>query len=252
MMPPKKPEAPDFDLGPLLKLPNDFLKATDPAKRSANALILSLGSVFNDLKGVLWLIDQQIKWRQPGNSATAYNGQMTGINVQLQRFAVGILHELIELMRRSEPELNHPDVVAAVSKLTKGRKKSWGVLMATVKNSKTGAAVASPSMANFLRMVRNSTTFHYDKSYLMEGYEKWVIDATKEPNDANQNAFVSLGKNAEETRFYFSDVPVTTRFLAELTNRGFTVKDLKEFVMDVNQALRFVIAYYIYPEGIPK
>ncbi len=243
------PLAPDFDLGPLLTLPNDFLKSSDPKKRAANALILSLACVFNDLKGILWFVEQHIKYRQPDEAATAYNGQMQALNIQIQRLIVGTIHELTEILRKSKIEMTHPDIQTAVKKLSKSHAASWAMMISITKNENRGTEVKGPSMANFLRIVRNTTAFHYDNDYIMNGYEEWLKQASKNPNAANKFAYVSLGKNAEETRFFFADAPTTLLFDSELSNRGFNTKELKKVISAVNQALRFVIEHYIFPNG---
>ena len=245
-------EAPDFDLGALLRLPNDFLKADNPEKRAANSFMLALASVFNDLKGVMWFAEQHVKWRQPDGAATGYNGQMHAMNIQLHRMAVGTIHELMEVMRKSEVELSHPDVMSAISKLSPAQAESWKALTVVAQRKDSGASISGPSMGNFLGIVRNTTAFHYDKTYIMDGYEKWLAAASKTPNEANKFAYTSLGKNAEETRFYFADAATTFLFDAELVNRGYVSNELRSLISAVNQALRFVIANYIFPKGIPK
>jgi hypothetical protein len=247
------PEAPDFDLGPLISLPNDFLKSEDSTKRAANAFILSLACIFNDLKGVMWFAEQHIKWKPSDGTATGYNGQIFAMNIQIERMAVGMIHELMVVLRDSATELSHPDVVAAISKLSKQQSEAWLTLLSVVQKTDQGAAVKGPTMANFLRIVRNTTAYHYDRSYIMDGYEKWLDDAKTHPNDGNKYAYVSLGDSAEKTRFYFADAPTTFLYSSELINRCYKSNELRTFVSAVNKSLRFLIANYIFPnENSPE
>src|SRR5579884_1878441 len=101
--------APDFDLGPLIQLSNDFLISGDPGKRDANAFVLTLAAIFNDLKALMWFAEQHGKWKQPDGTVSAYNGQMVGMGGYILRTAIATIHELMDVLLASETELAHPD-----------------------------------------------------------------------------------------------------------------------------------------------
>jgi|SRR4051812_35472958 hypothetical protein len=60
----------------------------------------------------------------------------------------------------------------------------------------------SSQLRTFLDQVRNRTAFHYDRTRLWEGYRSFF---SSERSAFNERAYVSWGRSAESTRFYFAD-----------------------------------------------
>src|SRR3990167_4260638 len=88
---PKKSEfkpCADFELAELKKFKANFLEANEPTKRKLNAFILALALIFNDLKGLLWVIERLVEGTPQEKGITAYLGQWSGFNNQYNRLVM--------------------------------------------------------------------------------------------------------------------------------------------------------------------
>nr|MBL7684504.1 hypothetical protein [Deltaproteobacteria bacterium] len=150
---------PDFELADLRKFPPDFLKSTDPKKRNLNAFILMISLVFNDLKGLLWVIERLVEGepKQPGISS--YRGQWGGFNSQYKLLVIGLLWELLEAIKENKSALDHPDFKSCLEKQTKKIKLFWDILV----NHATQRSGKKPKtdLGITLFMIRNNASFHY-------------------------------------------------------------------------------------------
>ena len=169
-------------------------------RNRVDQLFLALALVFNDLKGMSWFHLQLAQ--RPAEDAEAisgYNGQRTGMLIQSIRMIAGIIHELLELLRKFEDTLKDSEVRRVLGTVDVVARKQWRELVALA-NGKEGK---SSELAKALMRVRHVTFHYYNPAALAVGYEDHFLSGRADP--ASAAAYFSDGETMERTRFYYAD-----------------------------------------------
>jgi hypothetical protein len=231
---------PDFDLAELQSINANFLDATDKKDREVNAYILTLALIFNDLKGLLWVLERLSEGKSKEQGISAYKGQWGGFNNQYNRLVMGVLHELLELVNKNQKILEHPLFKSCLQKQSKDVKKYWGLIAHYATNRKGKKPTTDLGYA--LLLVRNNAAFHYYQTdSLYQGYQNWKSKACPE----SKFAYVSLGQTMMTTRFFFADAASENCVNTLLNMQGLEMTNISEVIHQVNSALRFIVERYI-------
>ncbi|MBK8170722.1 MAG: hypothetical protein IPK60_10335 [Sandaracinaceae bacterium] len=195
---------PDFDCAEIQQFDPRALMSEPPS--DMDLLMLGLALAFNDLKGLL-IVSWWMKPHTPKNatSPTAYLGQFSGMQIQLQRLVAGIAHEILVLLREHEHVISGADFQKLLAALPRRKqpkldpRRRWRQLIAAARERKGGTATT-------LQRVRDTVAFHYyQPKKLSQCYSERFLNAGKK-SAFLKHAYVSLGASMERTRFYFVDV----------------------------------------------
>lgn len=227
---------PDFDLSALQSFACEALVTPpDPA----DGFIIAMATAFNDLKTIMWLVEQLNKGK-PDNlgEVNAYNGQWQGMQGHATRMMLALIHEILVAIDEAGPSvLESATMTSAVATLSTASNVAWANLVeaAAARNS-------NDPMRKFLVRVRNVIAAHYSNpGEFLKGYAAF----RSPPKTAfNEAAHVSLGKSLERTRFYFADAAVQA-YQNQLDPSGELFRMANEASRNVNQALRNLVHAYI-------
>jgi hypothetical protein len=235
MTEPREPSftpCPDFDLAPLRSFPKEVFRPDRPA----DDFVLVLSVAFNDLKGMMWIIEQLNNCRPPQFKAEPYTGQWQGMQVQAKRFIVGIINELLVATEAAEDKgiLKDALFTKAVSNSGKASEQAWQDLVSVARKEP-----ATTEVRRALDTARNRAAFHYDRSRLRDSYKKYFL--TGPQTEYTAAAFASLGKTLESTRFFYADAAVNEALA--FSDETFAV--INRHIRGMNQSLRNVVEQYL-------
>ena len=185
------------------------LKRIDPKFLVSNSkedkvedFFITLGLVFNDLKGFMLFIKLlEDNYEKPDNdAATVHAGNFGGILVQIDRFVISSIFEFFKFLEENKDLFSRSEFGEILDKLSKENKNLWQGLFAASRGDLSGL---SDFFKTLLR-VRNNIGYHYYEAgkNLRRGYRSFF---SRNKNSRNEEAFYSIGENVEKTRFYFSD-----------------------------------------------
>ena len=204
---------PDFNLNPMKSFDPKLLMTYKPGQEAleeVDAFVITLGLIFNDLKGLYWW-NKQLEKGQPKNlkEATEYVGQWSGMRIQIGRLLLGIFVELLNTINENPKPLNHPLFKKVIDNLDNTSFICWNDIVLAANQKKSGIK-KNKKLFDLLQEVRSNGIFHYEnigeihKGYKAHFFGQVPISAP----EFNSNAFYSTGKNIFEMRFYFSDAAV--------------------------------------------
>ncbi len=218
-----------------------------------DALIITFGLIFNDLKGLAWWGTQLDKY-PPKNlkNPSEYLGQWSGMKIQTARLSLGLLAELLNTIIKNEKVLNHPLFIRTIKTLKSSAQKSWKDLLAAARNNNS-RIIKNKKIFSLIQEVRSNGVFHYENiNEIHRGYKAHFQEQVPiTSHEFATDAFLSLGITMLQTRFYFSDAAIdgyskikAKNFQAEYgeQNISLLVADLLD---DINNSLRFIIDVYI-------
>jgi len=231
-----------LDIAPLTKINAAELFGAS-GKDSFQEFILALAVVYNDLKDLI-VFQNWLNKKRPANSdPSPFNGEWLGISLHISRLIFGVLHEFLELLKKSTDVLNSPefrDLLAETRPRTRGR---WKTVVA-VANGETGSY--NSELARSLLIIRNNFSYHYyQPRSILDGFRQRFLSDPKVPK--TEFAFCSLGQTVGETRFYFADAAVQgglEHFTEKFGTPNFSSECLK-LIKTVNKTLVEVICSYI-------
>ncbi len=191
-------DLPHFGLAELHAIEPERLLTSDDDELGAFFLALSLA--FNDLKGVLWLSqimnDAYARENTPPK-VSPRGSQMAGLSVQATRYAAGIIHEILKLLREHRSLLESKEFEELG--LTPAGREKWRELERFAYSRES----ENPLVRAFAA-IRNSVAFHYyePKNVAKSFRERFAKSAG--------NAILSVGRSSEQTRFYYADAAAQT------------------------------------------
>jgi hypothetical protein len=206
---------PDFDLASLGEIAPEKLVSTDQAT-DLEAFMLAIALFYNDWKGLAWVAGSLLKphQRDPGE-VSALAGQLSGMNNHFVRLMVGMLHELLRLIREAKAVTTGREVNNLVASIPRASRDAWKDLLSIALEN--GGRLGPFGRA--LQRVRDSVSFHYySPKVLVRGYQSHFFLQAKTPK--NEQALYSLGKNMEGTRFYFADAAADAAMKGQATASG--------------------------------
>jgi hypothetical protein len=178
-------------------------KVMMPVKRSPfDSCMLALALAYNDIKGVL-LAEQAIRASFSGNDddITPEMGQVGGTLIQSRRYCCALLHELFKLARTHREMLEGRDFETMLKPLKAKQRRVWSEFL----------AMAIDKTSNFskaLERIRHAGAFHYHQpKTLADAFDEYFnVGRGSDSGDPRRaHAFVSLGRNWEQSRYYYAD-----------------------------------------------
>src|SRR5580704_11879145 len=121
-----------FDLAPLIALDAERIVSKQGVDRFS-MLMLALALIFNDLKGILLFFEFIKPSRPPGNEFSAHAGEWMGLELQIHRLSMGLIHELFELLRAFEEEVTSTEMDALLRTATTELQSRWSDLVRVAK-----------------------------------------------------------------------------------------------------------------------
>jgi len=240
-----QPRAPrSWELAAKSSVPSDTLVRHRHDLTGRFFLGLALG--FNDLKG-LTLFEQYLEamGRPSAGDYSPYFGQWHGTNVQIHRWIVGVLHELMLVIdaKQYKPVLKSVELARFVAAIDPKHQEAWKLLV-----SVASAPVKQAGLPAVLHRIRNDAAFHYNYNgtSLGEAYiDLFGSVAASNPNGANAGAQFSYGGTLPAVRFYFADGAaqhVMTKLL--LANQA-TIDDIFEFAKKAMLSIAELLRVFI-------
>jgi hypothetical protein len=228
----------------------------DPKYEALDGFVLSLALAFNDFKTMMWvwsLLDEFKPEEPKGGAIEKKFGQFVGMRWHILRLLVGNFVELRGLISANQPLFEETIWVRTLRKLSNTEAKSWNSVVEFDARAKTKGTWEN-KFHSLLEYVRNNGTFHYAQNQpLIRGYKRAF---TKEGLGAAY-AYASLGKNLEESRFYFADAAVVEMFkdqaekLWKEFERDFHVA-FRDYTRDVNSCIRGLVDAYMNVRQIKR
>lgn len=232
----------DWDLERALRFDARLLAQGSEDEREVGALIMSLALIYNDMKDLLWWVFK-LKDYKPKDPAlrVASVGQYNGMSVHISRLRVGLLHELMRALEENAKVCEHRLFVEAVQQIRKRYPDAWEDWrkITEVAAGKREQETANKKLWTALVRIRNGVSFHY---YGLEAIRRGYQNSLLSPGD---DAYVSLGKNAEGTRFYFADAAAQGAMKEALGQTPNLEDQIDKLTEKVNHSLRRLIEVYL-------
>lgn len=227
--------APARDYDPAILLP----AAGDAADLVATKeFVLLLGLAFNDIKALCWVDDQLRKgkpdWSGPPK-ADPYAGNWMGTLKTFDRLSSGVITETYYLLRKYAYRgvFKTPVFERAFRKLARSHRDLWRAFIEDAQHPK------AERFRTYHKNLRNAVGYHYSRGgmAMTDGYRAHVAWIPGDPKC--DRAWVSFGRNMEESRFYFADaaaVQIQERLAAEAGK--VTPEERQQNVRTLNFAIR--------------
>ncbi|MBN1825467.1 MAG: hypothetical protein JW958_04305 [Candidatus Eisenbacteria bacterium] len=215
-------------------------RGDDEVPQAVCDFVLALALAYNDLRDLLEL---HLALNEPKPTElvpyTKQYGAFHGINHHLYRLIVGMLHELMKLVRNHRQSTEHPVFQAVVMRLPKKVRLDWATLSSVASGQENDGR-----LGRALAVVRNKVVFHYDPGAIGRGGKFHFASVERD----RRRAFVSRGQNMAESRFYFADAAsagwLPTIMGGEKAQEF--ARDIVEFIEPVNKALWGLIIGFVY------
>lgn len=238
LKPPARQDFFDFDLAPLAKVPPaDLIDAEKDDE--VDQFVLALALAFNELKLFAMLhyhLGERARDYSPGPPSPE-GGQHAALTGQVMRYAASIINELLELISRNRGAQGTKTFATILGHLTALQRKEWNELVALANAPKDPMRVA-------LVKIRANGTFHYYQTKdTTLGFRAHFFEGKGGPiRDA---AYLSVGKNYEQTRFYFADAAVAARFEAAVKGAPNFSQKMSRLLWCANFAVASVVASWV-------
>lgn len=205
--------------------------------------VLALAVASNDLHDVFMAefllaeMEEAIKDRKNIKYMALAGGSATA----LRRYKIGVIHELLQLVKSNEKVVTSAAFQKIYRQLKRGSKESWDRIH--------GAARCKPqsgTLGKALLLCRNKVGFHYDASQIGKGYMARFLQ------DPSKGAPVlSRGNSMRSRRFYFADAAVEQYMtsLSEAREIENMVLGRDRLIEDINRALFDIVALFINARG---
>ncbi len=233
---------PDFDLAePYSVDPRKLVRDGDDR---VGEFVLCLAMAFNDLKGAYYCHEQLLRYRAHADRRPlAHRGQLSAMNDQVARLLIGIVHEVLNVIRKGVRVFEDPEFQSLRSALPKSSQTAWREIRQVAENEDR-VPQRHDATSQLLVKLRNHVSFHYDGPKLVEGYLlHFKLDAVQEHE---QHAFISDGKNMEGTRFYFADAAmVQATTAATKLERADVHRQISDLAQMLADTLRDVVLAFV-------
>lgn len=169
-------------------------------------LFLSLGLIFNDLKGIILfndLIKRNYKKPIPGE-INAHAGEYAGIQLQIVKLSVALIDEFFIVLEKNKDTIKSFKFQLIEKGLNKELKNKWTNILTLALNPNN----SSTSYLSKIARVRSNITYHYDHSgtQLRNSFIKRFFDSPKD--ESNKKAYYSMGGTIETTRYFYCDAVI--------------------------------------------
>lgn len=240
----------------VLLQPLGKLHSFDPSKIISNTavpsevdlLVLALAIAYNDLKDIMFWqgINQELTSPIPNEGQVDKSfGQRCGIDNHLFRLSCSWLVEMLTLLEKNSEALKTSLWQKLLKKMSVEQKSAWHDLLSLM-NLTESSGIKKQKLREILRyliQVRSHGGFHYYQTKPFANGYRGHFDG-KTPQQTK--AYVSVGKNLEETRFFFADAAATVttqRFAADLSINP--NEYIPQFIKKSHIGIRGVIYAYL-------
>lgn len=208
-------EKQEFNSAHLRKIKPESLIENDVSSPVSefDRLFLSLGLIFNDLKGLI-IFDQCLEnFRIPEPfEVSGHAGEFYGLKWQLFRLASSHIHEFVIFLQKNKGLLLSDRFLAYENELTQQDKDIWYLLL-SIAGIKEGQ-FKNDDLKNFqelLLLIRNNITFHYKQlgKPLASGFKELFYSDEYAGYDNSKYAYFYLSKTTiNDVRFYYADAAI--------------------------------------------
>lgn len=237
----RAPSLPLFDLAPLRSIDPERIVSRDKAT-PFEKFMLALALFYNDWKGLAWFREAVLLPQKPReNVVSTYNGQWTGLSIQIARLQLGMLHELMSLLHGERKLLGEREVTNLIATLPKGSRDAWKTIVAIALEQPGG----NSALRKALLRIRNALAFHYDQPKCLErAFQRFFFESAKAGSD---RAYYSRGETMEGTRFYYADAAANLAITGEASVAGTDdiSKDATDVGNNLNLALGMMLQNYL-------
>lgn len=237
-----------FDLAPLIKLDPERVVPKHGNDRFS-MFMLALAVVFNDLKGILLFFGPIAPSKPQDDEISGHAGEWRGLDLQLHRYRVGLIHELITLLGEFEEEATGRQMQQILRKATPKTRSNWSDL---VKIATDKEDTSKKTFANKVVRIRNNIAFHYYRPKdLLAGYRHHFFGSQQ--TEAHNHAYCSIGKDMESTRFFFADAAIQgalTTIQGDQESHDF-LQTLNAVSKEINSALEHILREHTRLARIP-
>jgi len=202
--------------------------------------VLALALAFNDLKdlilGETLLLDQAPDERTVPSREL---GAFAGAHFHFIRSILGVLRELLYVVKSSESVRDNAEFKKVVKNLPPNRRAVWQKLV-----DASHASVSADPDVRFLVIARNTVAYHYEPKAIGRGFRRAFEAGTEVP-------FLSRGGSIAATRFYFADRAAHSYLQNVFDDRDLETYFLKqpELLKDIAFALFSVVTVFITSRG---
>lgn len=225
------------ELVPLEHISAGVFEPEDTVPANVCNLVLSLALAYNDLRDVMLahLLLNEVRPLDEHNISPA-RGNFGGMRTSVLRIQAGVIHELIDLVRRSKDAATHTAFLALVKKLTPRGRAAWSSL--------TNVAFDQPKsdpLGKALLLLRNKVSFHYDPTEIKSALKSYLDKAP------DKRLFMSRGEAMRYSRFYFADA-AAQQYLLDKATEPVVDEFLRaegKLLEDVNKALYEIITRFV-------
>lgn len=231
------------DLANLESFDSKAFEADGTVSQDVCNFVLTLALIFNDLKDLVYA-HVTLQNHKPSGSFKISRpwGAYGGIDLHLLRLMVGLFHEIIDLIKRSDKVLADPFFQSVLTRLRRKERDIWHTLV----NVAQGQQTTTPEN-RFALFVRNKLVFHYDPKEIYWGYHNFFCSGTH----GAERAFVSRGNDMARTRHFFADTAARGYFMKNVQGKEAEVLILKavENLCDMNFTLTDIVHHFIQKRG---
>jgi len=239
-----------FPLGPLGGYPISAL-FHDERYRDLDELILALAHVYNDLKAALifWEVNREFAAPIPETGRISkFFGQNVGLDNYAFRLQVGIVVELVQLLKEKKSVFSHNLWRQVLGKLSRKVSADWRKLFQLVDaTAKKGSF--EKRLLTLLVKIRSHGGYHY---YQTKPFADGYLHHFSSTGPEAAHAYVCIGKNLEETRFFFADAAIssiTNSWKADLG--GNFDEEFRKYLKAIHSSIRTIVCTYFRVRKIP-
>jgi hypothetical protein len=229
------------------------LQTFDPDAFNADAIVtqdvcnfvLSLALIYNDFKDLTYA-EVLLQGSKPSSnpSKSRFWGVFGGVEGHLRRLAIGLLHELFNLIQNNADVLEHEFMKTLVSNMRSNAREAWNIVVKVALGS-----TPKDNIGKSLLLVRNKVAFHYDPKEIWKGYRRHFCGDDRK----DDRAFISRGLSMAESRFYFADAAAQEYLQTAMGTEAHSnaINVIREFMRPLNIALMELVDRFIQKRGFP-
>jgi len=231
------------DLASLESFDPVAFEAGEKVSQDVCNFVLTLAVIYNDLKDLIHAdVTLQTQAPELPFKISRHWGAYNGLRFHVWRLMVGLFHEVVDLIQRSDKVLEDSFFKSVLSQLPRKERDIWHDFISVACDKQTATAEG-----HFALLVRNKLVFHYDPKVIQRAYRTFFSSGSH----GAERAFVSRGMDMKETRFYFADAVTRGYFMKNIDGRD-TEKILVDTMtplLNLSSALMSIIHHFIQKRG---
>lgn len=229
------------ELAPLEEVPREVFVGSTSTPQNVCDLVLALALVYNDFRDIAsaHLLLEEVRPKSPAR-VSREAGHFGGLFISVLRLQAGVIHELINLVRKNRSAAEHPSFTDFVSGLGTRTAEAWSAI--------TGVAFDEPRadpLGSALLLLRNNVSFHYGPKAIRQGLQSYLAGGE------DRALFISRGNALRHARFYFADAAAEAALIEQAETPA--VREFLEFkgplIKEVNWALYTIVSEFVGYRG---